>query len=405
MTIDVAVSSQTWLDRIVTAAGRRLLPRAIKGNLDITLPSGRELSIGSSATGIAADIQLKNYYPLWSSMRRASIGFAESYMSGHWESSDPGKIIRFYLQNRHPFNRSAKPLFFKSVSDKFWHRRRANNRNKARQNIAAHYDLGNEFFRLWLDETMTYSSAWFAGGAHSLEAAQRAKYDRIIEALELAPGHHVHEIGCGWGGFAVEAGKRGARVRGITLSREQLSYAQDRVMRAGLSEACTFHLEDYRDTTGTFDRIASIEMIEAVGEAHWPHYFQSVRERLKSGGIAVIQAITIADRQFARYRGNVDFIQRYIFPGGMLPSERAIAEAAARAGLSFERVESFGTCYAKTLVHWRERFEAAWPSIAALGFDERFRRMWRLYLSYCEAGFLEGAINAGIYRLRRNQMR
>jgi cyclopropane-fatty-acyl-phospholipid synthase len=402
MTIEAVLPSPTWLDHVITAAGRRILPRTIKGQLNITLPSGRELTAGTPGTGAAADIQLKSYQPLWSSMRRASIGFAESYIEGAWESSDPGKIIRFYLQNRHPFNRSAKPLFFKSIMDKIWHWRRDNNRNKARENIEAHYDLGNEFFRLWLDETMTYSSAWFAGGAPSLEAAQRAKYHRIIEALELMSGHRIHEIGCGWGGFAEEAAKWGAQVRGITLSHEQLSYAQDRIRRAGLSEACTFHFEDYRDTKGTFDRIASIEMIEAVGEAHWPHYFHSLRERLKSGGIAVIQAITIAEQHFARYRGNVDFIQRYIFPGGMLPTERIIAEEAARAGLGFERIESFGQCYAKTLAHWRERFEAAWPSIAALGFDERFRRMWRFYLSYCEAGFIEGAIDAGIYRLKRS---
>jgi cyclopropane-fatty-acyl-phospholipid synthase len=401
MTIEAAVPSLTWLDRIIAAAGRGLLPCSIKGRLDITLPSGRELSIGTAGTGVTADIRLKSYQPLWSSMRRASIGFAESYMSGHWESSDPGKIVRFYLQNRHRFNQSAKPLFFKSIADRLWHWRRDNNRANARENIEAHYDLGNDFFQLWLDETMTYSSAWFAGGARNLEAAQLAKYERIIEALELAPGHHVHEIGCGWGGFAEAAGKKSARVRGITLSREQLSYAYDRIRTAGLSEACTFHLEDYRDTQGTFDRIASIEMIEAVGEAHWPHYFRLLRERLNSGGIAVIQVITIADQYFDRYRRNVDFIQRYIFPGGMLPSERIMARECARAGLSFERVERFGSCYAKTLAHWCERFETAWPAIAALGFDERFRRMWRFYLHYCEAGFIEGAINAGIYRMRR----
>jgi cyclopropane-fatty-acyl-phospholipid synthase len=401
MTIEAAVPSLTWLDRIVTAAGRGLLPHPIKGCLDITLPSGRELSIGAAGTGVSADIQLKSYRPLWSSMRRASIGFAESYMSGHWESSDPGKIVRFYLQNRHRFDQSAKLLFFKSIADRFWHWRRNNHRINARENIEAHYDLGNDFFELWLDETMTYSSAWFAGGACSLEAAQLAKYERIIEALDLAPGHHVHEIGCGWGGFAEAAGKRGAQVRGITLSREQLSYAQNRIRKAGHSDACTFHLEDYRDTQGTFDRIVSIEMIEAVGEAHWPHYFQLLRERLNAGGIAVIQAITIADQYFDRYRRNVDFIQRYIFPGGMLPSEKIIAQECARAGLSFEPVERFGLCYAKTLAHWRERFDAAWPAIAALGFDERFRRMWRFYLHYCEAGFIEGAINAGIYRMRR----
>lgn len=401
MTIETAVSSLTWLDRIITLAGRGMLPHPINGCLTITLPSGCVLSIGEAGTGISADIQLKSYRPLWSAMHRASIGFAESFMSGHWESSDPGKIIRFYLQNRTGFDQSSRLLFFTSIADRLWHWRRDNNRAKARQNIEAHYDLGNDFFGLWLDQTMTYSSAWFAGGARSLEAAQLAKYRRIIEALDLAPGHQIHEIGCGWGGFAEEAGKIGAKVRGITLSHEQLSYAQDRIRTAGLSDTCTFHLEDYRDTQGTFDRIVSIEMIEAVGEAHWPHYFRLLRERLKAGGMAVIQAITIAEQNFENYRKDVDFIQRYIFPGGILPSEKIIEQQCARAGLSLEPLERFGASYAKTLAHWRERFEAAWPAIADLGFDERFRRMWRFYLHYCEAGFAEGVINVGIYRMRR----
>ena len=238
--------------------------------------------------------------------------------------------------------------------------------------------------------------------ANSLEAAQRLKYARVMDALELKPNNRILEIGSGWGGFAEEAVRqRKASVRGITLSKEQLAYAEQRIAKAGLGKKCSFHFEDYRDTKGVYDRIASIEMIEAVGEAHWPTYFRTLYDRLKPGGVAAIQGITIAEANYDAYRAGVDFIQRYVFPGGMLLTKTIMKEQASRAGLILERVETFGQSYATTLRMWHERFEAVWPEVSKLGFDEKFRRVWKLYLAYCEAGFAESVVDVGIYKLRK----
>jgi cyclopropane-fatty-acyl-phospholipid synthase len=385
---------------IVRIAGK-LIPKNLRGSLRLTLPSGREIVLGTPGTGHDANLTLHNFKVLWTGMRRAQLGFFESYMDGDIDSDEPAAFMRFYLDNRAAIDGAGTGLFFPSWFDKLWHKRRENTKTGSRKNIAEHYDLGNAFYKLWLDETMTYSSAVFDGNGNSLEAAQRLKYHRVMQALELKKGDSVLEIGSGWGGFAEEAGKAGAAVRGITLSTEQLAYAKERMEKAGLARACDFHLEDYRDTKGVFDRIASIEMIEAVGEAHWPSYFRTLFERLKPGGIAAIQGITIEESNYDSYRNGVDFIQRYIFPGGMLLTKQIMKQQAEMAGLVLERAETFGQNYATTLRMWRDRFEAAWPEVSKLGFDERFRRMWRLYLAYCEAGFAEKIIDVGIYRLRK----
>jgi cyclopropane-fatty-acyl-phospholipid synthase len=386
---------------LVVAFGKKLMPKALKGSLTLTLPSGRIVVIGKKDESFAADLTLRNYKPIWASMRRGQLGFFDSYMAGDVISSDPTTLFRFYLSNRRALDGAAKGLFTQSLLDKFWHKRRDNNRRGSRENIAAHYDLGNDFYRLWLDDTMSYSSAVFDGTGNSLEAAQRQKYRRVMETLELKAGHEILEIGCGWGGFAEEAARKKARVRGITLSAEQLAFAQKRIADVKLADKATFHFEDYRDTKGVFDGIASIEMIEAVGEKHWPDYFRTVFERLKPGGIAAIQGITISEPNFASYRSGVDFIQRYIFPGGMLLTKSIIKEQAHRAGLILERAEHFGQSYATTLKMWHERFEQTWPQAVKQGFDERFRQMWKLYLSYCEAGFAENVVDVGIYKLRK----
>lgn len=389
------------IGRFIVAIGRRLLPENLKGSLALTLPSGRIVKLGRAGTGIDADLTLLNWRPVLASITRASVGFSESYVDGHWTSSDPALLIRFYLQNRKPLDDASKPVFFQSLMDRFWHMRRDNSKAGSKRNIAEHYDLGNRFYELWLDPSMTYSSGFFTSSAETLEESQHAKNRIVIEALEIEQGHDVLEIGCGWGGFAEAAGKAGARVRGITLSEEQLAYAKQRLNAAGLSDNCAVHLEDYRDTKGLYDRIVSIEMVEAVGEAHWPHYFQTLRDRLKPGGIAVIQAITIAPENFLAYRRQVDFIQRHIFPGGMLPTDNIMRDHARSHGLAFELQKSFGLSYARTLREWSDRFEAKWPEITKLGFDDRFRRLWRYYLAYCEAGFDECAIKVGIYCLRK----
>ena len=384
------------LDRLILAIGTRMMPRHLRGRLRLTLPSGRVVEVGNGQSGVSAEIHLKSYRPVWASMRRASVGFAASYIDGHWDSPDIAALLRFYLQNRSQLDQASKPVFFSSVADRVWHLLRDNDRARARKNIEAHYDLGNDFYRLWLDGTMTYSAACFSSRDQTLEDAQHAKYAAVCDALELGAGQEILEIGCGWGGFAEAAAARSAKITGITLSAEQLVYARNRL--GGKAE---LRLEDYRDTAGAFDGIASIEMIEAVGEAHWPRYFQVLADRLKPGGAAVLQAITIDERWFPQYRRSADFIQRYIFPGGMLPTRSAMKDNAARAGLDFEMVASFGHDYARTLDLWRRNFESSWDHIAALGFDEKFRRKWRFYLDYCKAGFLENAIDVGIYRFRK----
>lgn len=398
---DAVVKNEGLIGRLIVAVGHRLFPKALDGSLSITLPSGREVTLGDPAKGVTADLRLNNFKVIWASIRRAHLGFFESYMAGDVESSDPTALFRFYLHNREALDRSGEGVFTTSWFDRLWHRKRDNDHSGSKENIKAHYDLGNDFYKLWLDETMTYSSAIFDGNANSLEAAQRLKYAHVMEALELKKDDQILEIGSGWGGFAEEAGQKQAKVRGITLSREQLVYAQDRIAEKKLEDRCDFHFEDYRDTRGVFDGIASIEMIEAVGEAHWPKYFKTLYDRLKPGGIAAIQGITISEANFEAYRSGVDFIQRYVFPGGMLLTKTIIKDQAAKAGLVLERVESFGQSYATTLRLWHERFEAAWPDVKKLGFDERFRRLWKLYLSYCEAGFTEAVVDVGIYKLRK----
>ncbi len=386
---------------LVLAVARRLLPKNIVGLLNITLPSGRVIAFGNDTNGVTADLKLRNFSVIWASIRRAQLGFFERYLAGDVESSDPTKLFKFYIQNRDGLDQASTGVFFASLFDKLWHTKRENTRQGSRQNIAEHYDLGNDFYKLWLDDTMSYSSAIFDATTNSLESAQRLKLQHVMDAAEVKPGKDILEIGCGWGGFAESAGQAGARVHGITLSREQLSFAQARIQRAGLDQSCTFQFEDYRDTRGQFDSIASVEMIEAVGEAHWPSYFRTLFDRLKPGGVAAVQGITIMERNFEAYRNGVDFIQRYIFPGGMLLTKDVMREQAARAGLMLEKIECFGQSYAQTVKMWHERFEAAWPQISKQGFDERFRRMWKLYLCYCEAGFAEGIIDVGIYKLRK----
>ena len=391
---------QAMIEKLLVSLAGRFLPKAFKGRLDLTLPSGQVLTLGGTEPGERADLTLRNFKVLWASLRRAQLGFFERYLAGDLESKNPTAMFRFYLQNRNGLDQ-ASSLFSASVFDKIWHRLRDNTHQGSRDNISAHYDLGNEFYKQWLDDTMTYSSAVFDSKTNSLEAAQKLKYQKVMEIAEVRPGSKVLEIGCGWGGFAETAAKAGASLRGISLSKEQLAFANERMKRGGLASKAELVFEDYRDTKGEFDAIASIEMIEAVGEPHWPAYFSTLFNRLKPGGTAAIQGITISEENYASYRSGVDFIQRYIFPGGMLLTKDLMRDQTRKAGLLLEKFECFGLSYAETLRQWRIRFEAAWPRIAPLGFDERFRKLWTLYLCYCEAGFAEGVIDVGIYKLRK----
>ena len=372
------------------------------GRIRLALPSGDTGVIGDAKSPVEASIALKSYGALWKLARRGALGFAEAYMDGDIDTDDLRAIFEVYLANEPLISRACPSLNATRSRDRRFHMRRRNTHDGSRRNIADHYDLGNAFYRLWLDPSMLYSSGLFGNCGMSLEDAQKVKLQRILAALDLSEGQSLLEIGCGWGALAEAAARRGAKVRAITISEQQLSAARVRIAAAGLSGRVEIRFEDYRDTIGTFDRLVSIEMIEAVGEENWPVFFKTISDRLRPEGLAVIQAITIREDAFAQYRQNPDFIQRYIFPGGMLPTVDLMHQRAGEAGLFFETIERFGPSYALTLAEWRRRFEAAWPEISGLGFDERFRRMWLYYLIYCEVGFERGLIDVGLYRLRKS---
>lgn len=398
-------SPSVWtrvLSWLLDALATRWLTTPLRGAVTFILPSGRTRRFGELSTGPHATLRLNGFGLVTKAMRRGPVGFAEAYIGGDIDCDDLTAFFRVFLKNRHALAHTNKGLFRRAAADAAYHLSRRNTREGAKQNISEHYDLGNAFYAEWLDPTMTYSSAYFTEQDRSLEDAQIAKYRRVADLAGVREGADVLEIGCGWGGFAeFAAGARGASVTAITLSRRQLDYARDRIVQAGLADRTEFRFQDYRDTTGQFDQICSIEMIEAVGEEHWPDYFRTVHDRLKAGGAAAIQAITIDEQDFEDYRRSVDFIQRYIFPGGMLLTKKIIESQARAAGLVPEASETFGLSYARTLLLWREKFMRRWPAIARMGFDEAFRRKWIYYLSYCAAGFMEGSIDVGIYRLRR----
>jgi cyclopropane-fatty-acyl-phospholipid synthase len=378
-----------------------VLSKITVGTLDLTLPDSSQYRLGPG--GAPETIMVINR---WRAVRRlltqGDMGFVESYLDGDWDSPDPSKVVEIAVVNRPTAKTHDLQGFWHRVFNRMAHLRRSNTKRGAKRNIAAHYDLGNDFYEQWLDPTMTYSSAYFSKADQTLDQAQIEKYTRIGEMLQLKPEHSLLEVGFGWGGFAEFAIKKyGCRITGLTLSKEQLNFAGERLQKAGLSDRVDLRLQDYRDVEGQFDRIASIEMFEAVGEANWPHYFNMIRERLVQGGEAALQIITIDDAFYNRYRSGADFIQRYIFPGGMLPSVKALTSEINRARLDLAGVTTFGDSYATTLREWRERFLSAWPSIEPLGFDERFRRMWEMYLAYCEGGFRAKSIDVGHFKIVR----
>ncbi|SEQ57311.1 cyclopropane-fatty-acyl-phospholipid synthase [Devosia sp. YR412] len=386
----------------VEKIGYKLLGKPKYGAVTVILPNGRTRTVGDPATGEHSVLRLNNFKVITEAMKRGTVGFASAYMNGDIEVDDLTALLRFFLQNRDMFEEANPGLFRRAAGDLHYHLSRRNTLEGSKKNIAEHYDLGNDFYGQWLDPSMTYSSAVFTSGDQSLEEAQREKYRRVADMAGVKPGSSVLEIGCGWGGFAETVARDyQANLRGITLSAEQLKYGQERLAKQGLDKFATLVFEDYRHTEGQFDHIGSIEMIEAVGEDNWPSYFQTVHDRLKPGGTAAIQAITINEADFDGYRSGPDFIQRYIFPGGMLLTKTVMQEFGDKYGLVLENVDTFRLSYAKTLKLWRERFLERWPMIAPLGYDEEFKRKWVYYLSYCEAGFTEGSIDVGIYQYRR----
>jgi cyclopropane-fatty-acyl-phospholipid synthase len=359
-----------------------------EGQMLAVLPNGRQWLFGADNSGPLVHLHIADYGFAKRCITDGDIGFAEGYMAGEWDSPDLAALLTYLSGNADRIRRIFRGNVLRQLVHWLTHLGRENTLKGARENILAHYDLGNSFYAAWLDPTMTYSSARFEKPGQDLSEAQLAKYRSIAQMIDLKPGEHVLEIGCGWGGFAEVAAKEyGARVTGLTLSDEQLAFAQARMQRQGLNERVDLRIQDYRVVEGAFDKVASIEMFEAVGEKYWPAYFEKVRNVLKPGGRAGLQVITIRDDLFADYGKRVDFIQRYIFPGGMLPSTNRFKQEVDKAGLRVADISAFGLSYADTLARWAERFTAAWSDVQKLGFDERFKRMWLFYLGYCEAGF------------------
>ena len=371
------------------------LARLRRGVLNLVLPDGRQLRIEGAEPGPRAELVLHNWNLPLVAFRRGTIGVAESYMDGDWESPDIPTFLELFLVNNDEAGHLANGARgLASWIERVRHLFRANSRAQAKKNISAHYDLGNDFYEKWLDPSMTYSSALFQTGANDLQSGQRAKYRALAEAIGITPDSHVLEIGCGWGGFAeYAAGEIGARVTGLTISREQLDYANKRMEEAGLSDRVDLKFQDYREETGVYDCIASIEMFEAVGEKYWPGYFDRLNACLKPGGRAGLQIITIDENAYENYRRNPDFIQRYVFPGGMLPTLEILEDLGRKANLTLAGQRAFAQDYARTLSEWCNRFWDAWPAIKPMGFDDRFKRLWEFYLHYCEAGFRAENIN------------
>ncbi|MFC3726098.1 SAM-dependent methyltransferase [Neoaquamicrobium sediminum] len=362
------------------------LPR---GALTVRTPEGLVLEMGGKTPGPHGEVILHNWNLPGRAFTGATIGVAESYMDGDWESPDVTTLLELFVINEEAGETVAGGAsWLLTALQRVRHWLNQNTRTGSQRNISAHYDLGNAFYKEWLDPSMTYSSALYSTGANDLESAQAAKYRALAQDAGIGPGDHVLEIGCGWGGFAEFVAREiGCRVTGLTISREQHDFAKARIARAGLSDRVEIKFQDYRDETGRYDRIASIEMFEAVGEKYWPVFFGKVKDCLKAGGTAGFQIITIKEHAFQRYRARPDFIQRYVFPGGMLPTPSILKALGADHGLTFARERIFPQDYARTLAEWRTRFRGSWEKIVPLGFDDRFRKLWEFYLHYCEAGF------------------
>jgi cyclopropane-fatty-acyl-phospholipid synthase len=385
------------------AALRDLVGRIEVGQCTVVLPDGTAFQAAGSH-----DLQRRGavYLHRTRAARRlflgGDLGFAEAYLDGDWDSPDLPAFLELALLNEHAVSFNTMGQRWLKRWHRLRHRLRANTRRGSRRNIASHYDLSNDFYAAWLDPGMTYSSALYSAPGQTLSEAQAAKYRSLAAMLGLAPGQRLLEIGCGWGAFALMAAQEyGCHVTAVTLSQAQANHARARVAAEGLQDRIEVRLQDYRDIDGTYDRIASIEMFEAVGEAYWPQYFRVLQQRLAEGGCAALQVITIDDARFESYRRRADFIQAYIFPGGMLPSPSALQAHSAAAGLHITGSLAFGASYARTVAEWRAGFRRAAHDIAQMGFDERFRRMWDYYLAYCQAGFAAGSIDVTQLRLAR----
>jgi cyclopropane-fatty-acyl-phospholipid synthase len=385
----------------------RLLRELRVGTLDVQFPDGSQARFGhgtASGDGPRAAIRLLDWHVCGAALKSGDIGFAESWIAGHWTSPDLVALLELFIANRDAIESVIYGTWWGRLAYRVKHLLNRNSRRGSQKNIHAHYDIGNTFYRQWLDETMNYSSAWFDGDlSRPMPEAQHAKVRRALQECRVQPGQRLLEIGCGWGALAeAAAGEFGAHVTGVTLSTEQLEWARERLARKGLAERADLRLQDYRDIADEpFDAIASIEMFEAVGREYWASFFATLNSRLKPGGRACIQSITIRDDLFDRYVKSTDFIQQYIFPGGLLPSVREFRAEAAKAGLEVVNQLDFGGDYAETLRRWRVRFLQQDGPLRRLGFDTRFMRIWEFYLAYCEAAFATGNTNVVQFTLQK----
>ncbi|MEQ8665783.1 MAG: cyclopropane-fatty-acyl-phospholipid synthase family protein [Rhodospirillales bacterium] len=397
-TVTAVTGHPSWLERRLIARLRNVR----FGSMRLTLPSGARIRVDGDHPGPQCDVVLRSPMLLFRLMGSGDLGLAEGYMAGEFDTEDLSDLLRFGMANEHALEAAIRPSVPVRFLCRVLHGLNVNSRGGSRRNIAAHYDLGNEFYRLWLDSSMTYSAAIFETPDEPLETAQIRKYRRLADSLGLKSGDRVLEIGCGWGGFAeIAARDYGCHVVGLTLSVEQAAYARARMRALGLSDRVDIRIQDYRDVDGQFDSIVSIEMFEAVGERYWPTYLETLKARLAAGGRAALQIITIDEDAFEGYKRTPDFIQRYIFPGGMLPPPKRFAHAVDAAELRVADTFFFGPCYAETLRRWDTAFREAWPTIRTLGFDDRFFRMWHYYLRYCEIGFETGRIDVAHFLIEQ----
>ena len=368
-----------------------LVGKLNSGRVDFVLPDGRRFRAEGKCPGPVAEITINNPEVFARLIREGDLGFSDAYLDEWWTTPDLQTFMDFIHADNDDMYDGFSGIAIVRAWEKvrFWFQ--SNSKRQALKNISHHYDLGNDFYSLWLDDTMTYSSALFNTGQESLENAQTAKYASMIDQMGVKPGDHVLEIGCGWGGFAEYAAKeRGLKVTGLTISKEQLLYAQKRIKNKGLEDKVDLKLQDYRDEKGVYDGVASIEMFEAVGEKYWPIYFETIKHCLKPGRQATLQIITVHDARWDVYRKSVDFIQKYIFPGGMLPSPTVLRQEVTKAGLRVQHSIEFGKSYSQTLRRWFDVFNDQWDTINDMGFDDRFRRMWNFYLTSCAATFESG---------------
>ena len=368
---------------------QKFLSKIKYGELAVTFPSGSMQSFTGINSAHKADLTINNYKFISKILKRKSVGFAESYMDGDFSSSNLTNLLLLAFRNENHFLVNLKSNIFFNIYSKFKHFLNENTKSQSKKNIQYHYDLGNNFYTKWLDRSMTYSSAYFEKENQNLFDAQLNKYHKIAESLNLNENSKVLEIGCGWGGFSSYAAKNfKSKIDAITISKEQYEYASNKIQKEGLGEKVSIKFKDYRDIDTQYSNIASIEMFEAVGKKYWEKYFDIVSNSLINSGKAALQIITIDEKRSLNYQNQPDFIQQYIFPGGMLPTKKELLEINNKVGLEFKEIKSFGLSYAKTLNLWNTQFQSSWNDLVKLGFNNRFKRMWEFYLAYCETGFI-----------------